>query len=190
MHPGTNMVATYVGMTWWDNESDADKMFPKEQHNPSQDEEKEKLDRNPEAASMRGLWSDSSFLEKTGTPEFNSELKNTQFGDFHGHGWMFRKVFKRDRKGNLLDAEGSVVSPNDPSKFKKAVHLNDIHLEKGMHCVDCHFRQDVHGDGNLYNEPRAAIEVGKKQRCLRPGLPRTCPPVQRRLAGRNGRSRW
>jgi hypothetical protein len=28
-----------------------------------------------------------------------------------------------------------------------------------MHCVDCHFRQDSHGDGNLYNEPRAAIEV-------------------------------
>ena len=159
MHPGTNMVATYLGMTWWDNESDADKMFPTEQHNPSQDEEKEKLDRNPEASSMRGLWSDLSFLEKTGTPEFNSQLKNVQFGDFHGHGWMFRKVFKRDRKGNLLDAEGSVVSANDPSKFKKAVHLNDIHLEKGMHCVDCHFRQDAHGDGNLYNEPRAAIEV-------------------------------
>ena len=33
-------------------------------------------------------------------------LRNTQFADFHGHGWMFRKVFKRDRKGNLLDAEG------------------------------------------------------------------------------------
>ena len=31
-------------------------------------------------------------------------LKNTQFADFHGHGWVFRAVFKRDRKGNLLDA--------------------------------------------------------------------------------------
>ena len=28
-----------------------------------------------------------------------------------------------------------------------------------MHCVDCHFRQDAHGDGILYNEPRAAIEI-------------------------------
>ena len=72
---------------------------------------------------------------------------------------MFRKVFKRDRKGNLLDADGNIVSPDDPQKFSKAVHLNDIHLEKGMHCVDCHFRQDSHGDGNLYNEPRAAIEI-------------------------------
>ncbi len=159
MHPGTNMVATYVGMTWWDNESDGDKMYPKEQHNPSQDEEAEKLDRNPDAASMRGLWSDLKFLSQTGTSDFNALLKNTQFGDFHGHGWMFRKVFKRDRKGNLLDTAGSVVASDDPDKFKKAVHLNDIHLEKGMHCVDCHFRQDAHGDGNLYNEPRAAIEI-------------------------------
>jgi hypothetical protein len=159
MHPGTNMVATYLGMTWWDNESDGAAMYPKQQHNPSQTEEREKLDRNPEGASLRGLWSDLEFLAQTGTPEFNSKLKNTQFGDYHGHGWLFRKVFKRDRKGNLLDAEDKVVSPNDPEKFNKAVHLKDIHLEKGMHCVDCHFRQDAHGDGNLYNEPRAAVEI-------------------------------
>ena len=88
-------------------------------------------------------------------------LKNTQFGDFHGHGWMFRKVFKRDRKGKpARRARELCVAADDPDKFKKAVHLNDIHLEKGMHCVDCHFRQDAHGDGNLYNEPRAAIEIG------------------------------
>ena len=29
MHPGTNMVATYQGLTWWDNETDGDKMYPK-----------------------------------------------------------------------------------------------------------------------------------------------------------------
>ncbi|HET6669520.1 MAG TPA: hypothetical protein VFH15_04735 [Pyrinomonadaceae bacterium] len=160
MHPGTNMVASYLGMTWWDNESDGDKMYPQRQRNPSAAEEYEMLDRNPEAAHTRGLWSNLSFLSETGTPQFNSLLKNTQFGDSHGHGWMFRKVFKRDRKGNLLDAMGNRVDANDPDKFRKAVHLNDIHLEKGMHCVDCHFRQDSHGDGNLYNEPRAAIEIG------------------------------
>ena len=159
MHPGTNMVATYLGLTWWDNESDGAKMYPSTQHDPSQDEEQVKLDRNPEAASLRGLWSSFDFLKDTGTPAFNALLRNTQFADFHGHGWLFRKVFKRDRKGNLLDAQGSIISPDDPAKFSKAVHLNDIHAERGMHCVDCHFRQDSHGDGNLYNEPRAAIEV-------------------------------
>ncbi len=159
MHPGTNMVATYLGLTWWDNESDGSQMYPAKQHNPSQDEEQEKLNRNPEGSSLRGLWSDFDFLVKTGTQDFNALLRNTQFADSHGHGWMFRKVFKRDRKGNLLDAQGNIVSPDDPQKFSKAVHLNDIHLERGMHCVDCHFRQDSHGDGNLYNEPRAAIEI-------------------------------
>lgn len=159
MHPGTNMVASYLGLTWWDNESDGAKLYPAKQHDPSQDEEQEKLNRNPEASSLRGLWSDFDFLNNTGTPEFNALLRNTQFADSHGHGWLFRKVFKRDRKGNLLDAQGNIVAADDPDKFSKAVHLNDIHLERGMHCVDCHFRQDSHGDGNLYNEPRASIEI-------------------------------
>ena len=101
-----------------------------------------------------------AFLNKTGSAEFNSQLKRTQFADSHGHGWLFRQVFKRDREGNLLDAKDAIVSPDDANRFNKAVHLNDIHLEKGMHCVDCHFRQDAHGNGILYNEPRAAIEIG------------------------------
>ena len=39
------------------------------------------------------------------------------------------------------------------------VHYMDIHLEKGMHCVDCHFVQDVHGNTELQMEVRAAIEI-------------------------------
>jgi hypothetical protein len=39
------------------------------------------------------------------------------------------------------------------------VHLKDIHLEKGMQCVDCHFSTDVHGDGNLYGETRNALTI-------------------------------
>ncbi len=161
MHPGTNMVATYLGQTWWDNESDGKAMYPQDrQINPTQADEVKKLDKNPEGASLRGLWTDSVFLQNTGTADFNSKLKNVQFADSHGHGWMFKNVYKKNRKGNLLDAENKIVSPDDPDKFKKAVHLKDIHLEKGMHCADCHFSQDSHGTGILYNEPRAAVEVG------------------------------
>src|SRR5712671_811817 len=160
MHPGENMVASYLGLIWWDNETDGDKMYPAQQHDPSQAEEQTKLNSNPEGSSLRGLWSEPEFLQKTGTKEFNDQLKRTQFADFHGHGWIFRQVFKRDREGNLLDAKNSIVAPDDPDRFQKAVHLNDIHLEKGMQCVDCHFRQDAHGNGVLYNEPRAAIEIG------------------------------
>jgi hypothetical protein len=161
MHPGTNMVATYLGRMWWDNETDGKFMYPQDkQINPSQSEEIRKLDKNPEGSSVRGLWSDSIFLQKTGSEDFNKQLKNVQFADSHGHGWIYKNVYKKDRKGNLLDKDDNVVTADDPEKFRKAVHLQDIHLEKGMHCVDCHFRQDSHGTGILYNEPRAAVEVG------------------------------
>ena len=39
------------------------------------------------------------------------------------------------------------------------MHLKDIHLEKGMHCIDCHFEQDSHGNGKLYGETRNAVEI-------------------------------
>lgn len=161
MHPGNNMVATYLGRMWWDNESDGKMMYPQDrQIDPSQAEAARKLDKNPEGASLRGLWSDSVFLQNTGSAAFNSKLDRVQFADSHGHGWMFKNVYKKDRKGTLLDKDDQVVLPGDPQKWSKAVHLQDIHAERGMHCVDCHFRQDSHGDGILYNEPRAAIEIG------------------------------
>lgn len=160
MHPGTNMVATFMGLTWWDNESDGAEMYPAQQAKVSQDDEYAKLDRNPEGASVRGNWSDPKFLQQTGTAEFNQKLKRNRFADFHGHGWVFRAVFKRSRHGELLDSNDQVIEGNDPDRFTKAVHLKDIHLEKGMHCADCHFRQDSHGTGYLYNEPRAAVEIG------------------------------
>ena len=39
------------------------------------------------------------------------------------------------------------------------MHLLDVHLERGMHCADCHFGQDSHGNTKLYGEVRAAIEI-------------------------------
>ena len=159
IHPGTNMVASYLGYIWWDNETDGEHMYPAKQHNPSDAERYQAWMANPEGAAARGKWKDLEFLEKIGTPEFNRELKHTQFADFHGHGWVFRAVYKRDRQGDLLDAKDKIVAPDDKDKFQKAVHLRDIHLEKGMHCEDCHFAQDNHGNGNLYGETRNAVEV-------------------------------
>jgi len=159
VHPGTNMVTTYFGLTWWDNEIDSDKMYPAQQHNPTEEEKYQSYLSNPEAAAARGLWGDSKFLEKTGSPEFNAQLKTTQFADFHGHGWIFRGVYNHDRKGNWLDKDGRTIAFDDPQRFQKAVHLADIHLEKGMQCADCHFAQDNHGNGKIYGEPRAAVEI-------------------------------
>jgi hypothetical protein len=159
IHPGTNMVTTYFGLTWWDNEMDGDKMYPTEQRNPTEEQRYQSLERNPEGAAVRGLWNDDKFLEQIGSREFNKKLKTTQFADFHGHGWVFRAVFNHDRKGNWLDKDGQQIAFDDPDRFGKAVHLADIHLEKGMQCSDCHFAQDNHGNGKIYGEPRAAVEI-------------------------------
>jgi len=159
IHPGTNMLTTYFGLTWWDNEIDGDKMYPPQQRNLTDEQRYQSFLRNPEAGAARGLWSDDKFLENLGSPEFNAKLKTTQFADFHGHGWVFRSVFNHDRKGNWLDKNGNQIAFDDPDRFGKAVHLADIHLEKGMQCNDCHFEQDNHGNGKIYGEPRAAVEI-------------------------------
>jgi hypothetical protein len=161
MHQPNMFMNTFLGYTMWDYESDAPLMWPKEERVLSFHEEREILDRNPEGAAIRGSWSDPDFLSKVWT-DVNPKAKDTQFADYHGHGWNFRAIYKRDRKGNLLDAKGDVVPNDAPDKFKRAVHMSSIHVDVGMQCVDCHFQQDGHGNGLLYGEVANAVEIGCK----------------------------
>jgi len=159
IHPGGNMLLGYYGMTWWDNETDGHLMYPDKQPDMSLEEKDAIQFRNPDGAAMRGLWGqDWNFLVNIWR-DVNPKAKRTQFGDLHGHGWVFRNVYKTDHKGNLLTPQGKKIDPEDPEKFKKANHQEDIHQKKGMHCADCHIGSDVHGNGNLYNEGRAAIQL-------------------------------
>ncbi|MBI3461480.1 MAG: hypothetical protein HY000_00240 [Planctomycetes bacterium] len=177
MHPGTNVLNSYLGFMWWDNETDGELMYPKQQKYPSAEEVVQAQMSNPEESAARGNWSDPRFLERVW--ELNSRARHSQFADFHGHGWVFRAVFKRDRKGKLLDKDGNQITDVKTEKLQAAmrpptfeeklhgkqyepgvpVHLMDIHLERGMHCIDCHFNQDSHGNSLLYGEVRAAIEI-------------------------------
>jgi hypothetical protein len=160
MHQPNMFMNSFMGYTMWDYESDAPSMWPEEQAYPDDEEMRKVLNRNPEGAAVRGKWADVEFTKKVS--ELNPGLKDTQFADYHGHGWNFRAVFKRDRKGNLLDAENNVVEDDDKDKFTKAVHMSSIHLDKGMHCVDCHYGQDNHGNGHIYGEVAAAVEIDCK----------------------------
>ena len=157
MHQGNLFVNPYLGYTWWDQETDGEFMYPARQKDPTPPELVRADRDNPEAAAARGLWGDLDFLEKVA--ELNPRLTNTQFADYHGHGWIFRAVFKHDREGNLRDRDENIIAPDDPQKFAKAVHLKDEHLAHGMQCADCHFDVDVHGNGLLYGEPRAAMTI-------------------------------
>jgi len=157
MHQPNMFMNTYLGYTMWDYESDAPFMWPEEQQYPTDEEIREVNERNPEGAAVRGKWASLDFLSNVW--ELNPKLNDTQFADYHGHGWNFRGIFKRDREGNLLDADGNQVAADDPEKFRKAVHMASIHAEKGMHCVDCHFSQDSHGNGHIYGQVADAIEI-------------------------------
>ena len=157
MHQGNLFVNPFLGYTWWDQESDGEFMYPKEQRDPAEDQRAAALHYNPEEAAARGLWGNPDFLDKVA--ELNPQLKQTQFADYHGHGWVFRAVFKKDKQGNLVDLDDRVIPHDDTHKWAKAVHLKDVHLARGMQCADCHFDADVHGNGLLYGEPRAATTI-------------------------------
>ena len=192
MHQPNIFLNSYYGYTMWDYESDADLMWPgpenrlpappgkekdyRQQHYPTAAQIHEVLERNPEGAAPRGLWGDKDFLREV-ADTVNPLARHTQFADYHGHGWNFRAIYKRDREGNLLDAKGAIVPSNDPAKFRrpgqgtfaavgenpgKAVHMMDIHAEKGLQCADCHFAQDAHGNGFIMAEVPDAIEIGCK----------------------------
>lgn len=157
MHQPNMFINTMLGYTMWDYESDAPSMWPKRQKYPSAEEQRKVLDRNPEEAAIRGKWGDPNFSKDVSL--LNPQLKDTQFADYHGHGWNFRAVFARDRKGDLLDKNRDIVANDDPEKFKKAVHLQSIHVDAGMQCVDCHFAQDNHGNGYVKAEVMGAVEI-------------------------------
>ena len=192
IHPGTNVLNSYTGYMWWDEETDGELMYPKEQKYPTAEEFTRSNMSNPDEAAARGNWSDPEFLARVA--ELNPQARHTQFADYHGHGWVFRAVYKKDRHGTLLDHRGEPVKSDSTAalmaavnlpvelkeryrtpkaaeaqkaSFKRAesnrdglpVHQLDIHLEKGMHCIDCHFIQDAHGNTKLYGEVRAAIEI-------------------------------
>jgi hypothetical protein len=157
MHQPNMFINTMLGYTMWDYEPDAPFMWPKEERTPTAAQIRAVNKRNPEEAAIRGNWADPDFLQQVA--EKNDEREHTQFADYHGHGWNFRAVLKRDRKGNLLDADNNEVAADDPDRFQKAVHLSSIHVDIGMQCVDCHFQQDAHSNGHIVGEVMAGVEI-------------------------------
>ena len=157
MHQPNMFLNTMLGYIMWDYEPDAPSMFPTEEFTPTDSQIRAINERNPEEAAIRGKWADPEFLKTVA--ERNPEMTATQFADYHGHGWNFRAIFKRDRKGNLLDKEGNIVSREDPERFSKTVHMSSIHVDMGMQCVDCHFQQDAHSNGHIVGEVMAGVEI-------------------------------
>ena len=134
MHQPNIFLNSYLGYTMWDYESDAPFMwsgpenttprpegmsdeeyeaFYKEQRFPTAEEVRAIMDRNPEGAAARGMWANLDFLRTV--YELNPSLEHTQFADYHGHGWNFRGIFKRDRRRQYARCGmANILRPGDP----------------------------------------------------------------------------
>jgi hypothetical protein len=117
MHQPNVFLNSFLGYTMWDYESDAPLMWPREQVYRTAEQMFAILDRNPEMASVRGCWGDIDFVRNV-TDLINPQARNTQFADYHSHGWNFRGIFRRDREGNMLDEDGNILDPDDPELFR------------------------------------------------------------------------
>ena len=108
---------SFLGYTWWDNEADGRPCGRRaavpalRQRDATHQSATRRKPRSAACGATASSWPRS--------PSLNPQLKNTQFADFHGHGWIFRAVFKRDRKGNLLDAEGKAVARRRPREIQE-----------------------------------------------------------------------
>lgn len=72
-------------------------------------------------------------------------------------GVSFVGTMESDNYGTPYKADGS---KQDSLHGKQYNHLTkDVHFEKGMTCVDCHTKQDLHGDGRIYQKKENAVEV-------------------------------
>jgi hypothetical protein len=106
VHNGNGFLNTYLGYMWWDEQTDGEHLYPEDAARP----DARGVDRDRPLQSRAG-----GVARALGDPqvprdvsELNPTLKKAQFSDYHGHGWMFQKVYKRDRKGNFLDADGKI----------------------------------------------------------------------------------
>ena len=88
MHQPNVFVNSFYGYTMWDYESDAPSMWRRRAHAERQGDPRIN-ERNPEEAAIRG--SGATLRSCSACPN-STYLRDTQFADYHGHGWNFRAV--------------------------------------------------------------------------------------------------
>ena len=118
---------------------------------------------NPDETAARGNWSDPEFLAQRHRPEPAAASTRSSPTSTATAGCSAPSSRRTARATCSTIAATSIERRTRPSSCMAAmvppttheeraigkqrdgtpVHLMDIHLEKGMHCVDCHFAQDV-----------------------------------------------
>jgi len=72
-------------------------------------------------------------------------------------GVSYLGMMESDGYGTPFRADGSKQQKLHGKHYN---HLQkDLHYDAGMHCVDCHTLNDIHGDGNIYSKREQAVEI-------------------------------
>ena len=74
--------------------------------------------------------------------------------DANGNGLL--DIPDRVRRSDAFDGRQSRIVYGGQNG---AIRLQDIHLERGFNCVDCHIQNDVHGDSNIYTRNWDAVQI-------------------------------
>ena len=98
IHPGTTVMNSFLGYMWWDQESDAEFMYPKEERELSSEQFIQAQMNDPNEITARNNLSDPAFLKSL--TELNPRLRKSHLADFHGHGWAFKAVFLNQTLNN------------------------------------------------------------------------------------------
>ena len=90
-----------------------------------------------------------------------TKIPEYQCGHCHNRGGRtgvsFVGAMESDNYGTPYGADGSKQGTLHGKQYN---HLTkDVHFEKGMTCVDCHTKHDMHGDGRIYQKKENAVEV-------------------------------
>ena len=69
----------------------------------------------------------------------------------------FVGLMESDGYGTPFTADGTKQPKLHGKNYN---HLQkDLHYEAGLDCIDCHFLNDVHGDGNIYSKREQGVEI-------------------------------
>ena len=72
-------------------------------------------------------------------------------------GVSFIGTMESDKYGTPWKADGSKQGKLHGKQYN---HLEgDVHYERGMTCIDCHDKHDMHGDGYLYEKKENAVSI-------------------------------
>jgi hypothetical protein len=93
--------------------------------------------------------------------EITSKIPSVQCVHCHNRGGRtgvsFLGMMESDGYGTPFNPDGSKQAKLHGKYYNYL--QKDIHLEKGLHCIDCHTSYDIHGDGNIYSKREQAVEI-------------------------------